>query len=35
MSWGIMDEQVVHDVRNYQNAPMMRFMINVISYAFR
>ena len=29
-----MDENVMHDVISYQNAPMMRFVMNVVSYAF-
>ena len=32
---GNMDEYVVmHDVRNYQIASMMRFVINVVLYTF-
>jgi len=30
-----MDEYVMYEVRNYQNFPMMRFVVNVILYAFR
>ena len=29
-----MDEYVMHDGRNYQNAPMIKFRMNVIFYTF-
>ena len=31
---GNLDELFWHDVRNYQNAPIMRFVMNVVLYAF-
>ena len=29
-----MDECGMHDVRNYKNTSMMRFVMNVVLYAF-
>ena len=29
-----MDDYVMHDLRNYQYVPMMRFVMNVVLYVF-
>ena len=29
-----MDEYIKHDVRNYHNAPMMIFVMNIILYVY-
>ena len=31
---GNMDECIMYEVRNYQNASMMTFVMNVVLYAF-